>query len=83
MRGCVKRRTRVRVNKCTSMHVSLEAAPYDNAELYDKEQFNGLVKDTKHAYRDKSEAQYGSIAWCKRRKIESTKFKNLQPVAHI
>ncbi|KAF7401748.1 hypothetical protein HZH68_007568 [Vespula germanica] len=46
---------------CTSMHVSPEAAPYDNAELYDKEQFNGLVKDTKHAYRDKSEAQYGGL----------------------
>ncbi|KAL2735420.1 hypothetical protein V1478_003060 [Vespula squamosa] len=49
------------LQECTSMHVSPEAAPYDNAELYDKEQFNGLVKDTKHAYRDKSEAQYGGL----------------------
>lgn len=39
------------------MYISLEAAPRDNNEPRDKEQCNGLVKDTKYAYYDKSELQ--------------------------
>jgi len=37
------------------IYLSLEAAPRDNGQPGDKEQYNGLVKDTKYAYCDKSE----------------------------